>query len=105
MEIREFDEYVVNSYSAPNSSLVARIVLLSAGVGVGWINFKSENSSIAANKKHVNGGLIINFPYSRFGEIVDILRHEKPLFVALNTDTGNGAIQTSREPIGEEELG
>lgn len=104
MEIREFDEYIINYYSSPDASLVARINLLSGGIGVGWINFRDEHASTPVNKIHVNGGLIINFPDTKFGDIVDILRHEEPLFVVLHTNTGNGAIRTSREPIGEEDL-
>ena len=104
MEIREFDEYKINYYSALRSSLVARVTLLMGGRGVGWINFVSESAPTPQNQVHVNGGLIINFSESKFSDIVDILRHEDPLFVVLNTDSGGGAIQTDREPIGEEEL-
>ena len=103
MEIREFDEYHISYYAMRNSSLVARIVLLSGGVGVGWINFISESVSLPANHQHVNRGLILNFPESKFGDIVDILRYEEPLYVSLNVDNGVGALQTDREPIGEEE--
>lgn len=104
MEIREFDEYKVNYYSALRATLVARIILLAGGRGIGWINFISESASMPQNHVHVNGGLIVNFPESKFSDIVDILRHEDPLFVVLNTDSGAGAIQTDREPIGEEEI-
>ena len=34
-------------------------------------------------------------------DIIDMLRNEKPLYIQLNTDSWNGVLNTSAEPIGE----
>jgi len=61
-----------------------------------------EGESIPANIA-VAGYPRLYFPASKFEEIMNILRHEDPLYLTLVTSNGIGTISTSNEPIGEEE--
>ena len=46
----------------------------------------------------------IHWPISRFNDLVNILREEKPLYIFLNLTTNFGSINTDDfEPVGEEE--
>ena len=45
----------------------------------------------------------LHFPASKFEEIMNILRHEEPLYISLVSSNGIGTISTSIEPIGEDE--
>jgi hypothetical protein len=51
----------------------------------------------------VSGHPRLYFPSDKFEEIVNVLRHEEPLFISLVPSNGIGTISTSNEPIGEEE--
>ena len=45
----------------------------------------------------------LHYHLNKFNDIINILRYEKPLFVHFETDNFSGGIQTSMEPVGEEE--
>ena len=61
-----------------------------------------EGYNIPGNLE-VGGRPKLHFPTSKFVEIMDILRHEEPLFITVVPSNGIGTISTSNEPIGEEE--
>jgi hypothetical protein len=70
--------------------------------GVGSVFFIKEGEDIPVNTV-VGGNPRINFPTSSFDEVLDLFRHEKPLYISINPSNGIGTISTSTEPIGEEE--
>ena len=53
--------------------------------------------------ENVENSIIIHYPISRFDDIINILRYEKPLFIYINDGNWNGGITTAHEPIGEQE--
>ena len=61
-----------------------------------------EGVNIPANVES-SGKPKLHFPSSKFEEIMNILRHEEPLYINLVPSNGIGTISTSNEPIGEEE--
>ena len=69
---------------------------------VGRIVFFKDGAPIPPNADV--GGPSIHFPLSRFAQIMDTLRHEKPLYLFLGVDNAIGSIGTADfEPVGEEE--
>ena len=98
----EFDAYRLYYHSAPQYSWQSRAYLYKSGAYVGSLFFMKEGVNIPANIE-VGGKPRLYFPSSKFEEIMNVLRHEKPLYITLVASNGIGTISTSNEPIGEEE--
>ena len=98
----EFDAYRLYYHSAPQYQWQSRLYLYNNGAYTGSIFFMKEGVAIPANVE-VGGRPRLYFPASLYDEIMDILRHEKPLYIGLVPANGIGTISTSSEPIGEEE--
>jgi len=98
---KDFDAYMVWYYSGhPYEALV---YCYKAGAYVGRIVFFKDGSAIPPNANYASGPSI-HYPLSRFGNVIDILRYEKPLYLFLNLDNLIGILGTNeQEPAGEEE--
>ena len=69
---------------------------------VGRIVFFKEGSAIPPNASYPEPS--IHYPLSRFNDVINILREEKPLYLLLNLTNMIGTLATSDiEPVGEEE--
>lgn len=98
----EFDAYRLYYHSAPQYQWQSRLYLYKSGAYVGSIFFMKEGVDIPANRD-LGGRPRLYFPATEYEEIMNVLRHEEPLYVSLNPANGIGTISTSSEPIGEEE--
>ena len=96
----DFDSYKYWYYSGhPYEAL---IYCYKATAYVGRIVFYKDGAAIPANANL--SGPSIHYPLSRFADVIDTLRMEKPLYLFLNLDNGIGMLATSDfEPVGEEE--
>lgn len=99
---RKFNSYRLYYHSAPQYNWQSRLYLYNDGVFIGSIFFMKEGQNIPANIE-IAGKPRLYFPSGKYGEIMDMLRHESPLYFTLVTSNGIGTISTSDEPIGEEE--
>jgi hypothetical protein len=100
--IKEFTTYRIYYQSHPQRSEQSRLTLLNGGAYVGHIVFLKDGVNLPANYE-TYGNPVLHFPASKFDEIMNVLRHEEPLYIALDPSNGMGTICTSNEPIGEEE--
>jgi hypothetical protein len=94
-----FDSYVVNHLSG--ATFEANIRCLSAGSAIADLKFIKDGVALPANAS--GPPATVHFPISRFNEVIDTLRYEKPLqfkFAQLIGQVGTGA---ASEPVGEEE--
>ncbi|MEU4765896.1 hypothetical protein AB0H12_21820 [Actinosynnema sp. NPDC023794] len=101
---KPFDSYSI-VHSSNNSQYEADIACFITGtVGlIGRILFFKDGTPPPPNVLLAYGPEI-HFPLSRFPEVVDTLRQEKPLYLWLDTDSLVGAVGTTdKEPAGEEE--
>lgn len=98
----EFNSYRLYYHSTPRYSWQSRLYLYKDGTYIGSVFFMKDGESIPANIE-IGGHPRLYFPASKFEEIMNVLRHEKPLYLTLVTSNGIGTISTSNEPIGEEE--
>jgi hypothetical protein len=98
----EFKTYRLYYQPAPQYWWTSRIYLYNNGQIVGSLFFVKDGVSIPANSDPY-GYPRLHFKEDKFEEIINILRHEEPLYITLNTSNGIGTISTSMEPIGEEE--
>lgn len=98
----EFDAYRLYYHSAPQYRWQSRLYLYKKGSYVGSIYFMKDGVDIPANVE-ISGKPKLHFHTSKFEEIMNVLRHEEPLYITLVPSNGIGTISTSNEPIGEEE--
>ena len=90
------------SYSS-NTNYEAKIYCYKDNQTVGYIHFLKDGDTIPENSV-VGAYMHIYYSISRFNDIANILRYEKPLKIAVNTSTKYGSIYTgSIEEVGEEE--
>ena len=99
---KEFDTYRLYYHSAPQYQWQSRLYLYNDGSYEGSIFFMKDGVDIPANTD-IGGKPRLYFPTSKFEEIMNVLRHEKPLYISLVLSNGIGTISTSNEPVGEEE--
>ncbi len=101
--VKRFDSYRVFIYSQ-FETIDAIIQFTSQGKGVGQITFKTEGAVLGTNNVNQEGFIHLYYPISKFNDIVNTLRYEKPLAINLQTDNGIGSIFTLEyEPEGEQE--
>jgi hypothetical protein len=101
MKITKIDTYET-IYSA--NTFYPRIELKSGGKTIGQLIFESNGSSLPLD---TTSGEEVNLYYHRddFGNVIDLLRHEKPMYLWFNgSGTGfENGIKSTPEPVGERE--
>jgi hypothetical protein len=100
-----FDSYQAFYYSGP-SSFLAVIQVYASGVFNGRIGFYPDAGPVVPNGEIMPTGVkvpAVNYPISRLGDVMNMLRLEKPLYIFLDTGTGIGFLGTmQQEPVGEQ---
>lgn len=94
------DSYIVTHLSK-HPTVEATITCRGAGSNVGTLHFHKDGAALPTN---VPGPPpLVHFPASRFNDVINTLRYEKPL--QFNFTPGNliGTVGTGVEPVGEEE--
>lgn len=101
---KPFERYRIFYQSGPDS-LAARIDCLTATGGLaGIVSFHADGTQVPPNGTTVGNVIFLRFPLSRFADVVDIVRNERPLALRLDTDTRVGFLATTTdEPAGEGE--
>lgn len=101
-----FDSYRIRHDAGPLASqnYVAVIECLAGLAEVVNLIFMKEGITPPQNVKDVNGVVLLYFPVSRFNDILNTIRYEKPLRCVFNSDSFWGYLETnSSEPTGEQE--
>lgn len=105
---RQFDSYKV-WYYMPGFGYEALIYLYQGKKYAGRITFHKEGDPTPPPSLDAPFGTpepAINFPLSRFNDVITMLREEKPLYLFMNPDVpyNVGILATDDlEPVGEEE--
>lgn len=104
---KHFDKYLfiyVGGTSLQNGEAGAIIDCCTASAQVGRLTFFRDGTNLPANQVLGDGTLALYYQMSRYNDVILTLRYEKPLMVAVNTDTGFGYIGSAQaEPVGEQE--
>ena len=95
-----FTKYSI-SYNTHQLFEAVIVVYSDKGI-VGEISFV-KNSEVVPTPQILSQSIHIYYAISRFNDIINILREEKPLELMADTDAKFGAILSSSEPVGEEE--
>ena len=100
----EIDTYMIYHMNVENSYGQSAVVnCFKGGAFKGTLYFYREGASIPASQKTSSGYLYLRFHEARYPEVVETLRHEKPLHIGFNDSNQWGWVATSSEPVGEEE--
>jgi hypothetical protein len=103
---RRFDRYVLYYISGSSASVgvpqEAEIDLFDGSNRAGILYFHPDGSTLPANQDTVNG-IYAYYEARRFADVMETLREEMPLYVALDTDRGVAYVGSGKEPVGEEE--
>jgi hypothetical protein len=73
-----------------------------AGKRAGALYFFPDSVPLPTNQNTVNG-ICLYYRTSRFADVMDMLREEKPLYLFLDTSKNYGYVGTNSEPVGEQE--
>lgn len=95
--------YSVLFYGSPEGYQTnrAQIQLMdAAGKSVAWVRF-NDPGMIFENDAEENGIIRMHLPSTMFQNVLDVLRHEKPINVYFAQ--GRGFLGTGAEPVGEGE--
>ena len=105
----EIATYAVSVFSTGQADQLAAAVHLfdASGRTLGFLRFYADGVPLGANEFRADLGYpLASYPFPRLAAVVDVLRNEKPAYFTWYDYTPvrcYGVIETSREPIGEQE--
>ncbi|HKK88796.1 MAG TPA: hypothetical protein VJ917_08095 [Saprospiraceae bacterium] len=101
--IEEFSEYKVFLYDRPShgDDIDESIVIPYSEGDVYFIFYSSGEHQNETKGKAPNLKSYIYIRSERFPRFIDILRHEKPLYIAVDSEEHSAYITTELEPVGE----
>ncbi len=66
------------------------------------LNFYPDGKSLPANHYDKRNKLVyLRYPLSMYPNVIDLLRHEKPIYFSYSDNLKTGYVRTGKEPIGE----
>ena len=105
--MKEIKRYGMKIYGGPQGSgrgKRASIFLFDKdNRGIGTIDFWEEGIKLPADQLSESLGVQFSLYITRMDDVVDMLRNEKPVFIAWQESLKNAYIGTSTEPVGEGE--
>ena len=114
--VKKVDRYLINYVGGrtlqdggPAATIDCSTLVVRAGIPQlirsGSISFFADSRVTPANQYMAAEDTIqLYYEMSRFGDVVDILRYNKPLQIVVNTDTGYGYIGNAQaEATGQQE--
>ena len=96
--------YKVVFYGEKGTSIIGAFIhCYHNGSNVMSCVFYNDENNVPANSKGPR--VELRYPISKFGNVLDVLRNEKPLYFGFIESTKVGYIATHTEPVGEGEEG
>lgn len=96
--------YKVVLYGEKGTSVIGAFIhCYHSGKNVMSCVFYNTENNVPANSKGLR--VELKYPISKFGDVLDVLRNEKPLYFGFIESTKVGYIATYSEPVGEGEEG
>ncbi len=102
------DSYLVRHYGrksdANEANALTTIICYKQSDIVGYVHFYLEDNVPESTLQSQGTDLImVRLPISRANEVLDTIRQEKPVSIAVDTDKKVGWVASGAEPVGEEE--
>ncbi len=111
--VASISAYRVTTFGGPNGNGgVAAVITLTItsgrDIGSAYLRFYLDGSSMPANRRVGRPGdygldFDLSYRYGQLGDVMDVLRNEKPLNFVFDDGTLGGYVTTSNEPVGEGE--
>jgi hypothetical protein len=96
--VKNVDHYLMNyvgGTALQGKGAGATVDCYDANSRIGSLSFFGDTTQIPANQLLSDGTLSLYYEMSRFNDVINTLRFEKPLMLAVNTDTGFGYLGSS----------
>ena len=99
----EINEYRIFLYGKQSESMdrISHILCYYTNTLVARLSFYAGD--VPLNSFTRSSVIVLNYNIERLGDVIDILRHEKPLYAHYFDESRNGYLTTTKEPAGEEE--
>lgn len=66
------------------------------------VTFYPDNKALPENHYDAKSKLVyLRYPMSAYPNIIDLLRHEKPIYFSYSLNSKTGFVRTGKEPVGE----
>lgn len=104
IQIDAYRLYHLTFDNISTDGVVCRIDCYARTKYMGTLYFYKNKFSISGGSYVKNGKLGLKFRESQLANIIETLRQEKPLYIWYNDVAKIGGLDTSLEPVGEEEL-
>ena len=105
----DISTYLIFGYGGPDGNQgVDALISLGIPNAFASLRFFPEGATLPPNKKEIHAPtgrpmFYVSYRYAQFGNILDILRNEKPVKFFFNEINLGSYITTSDEPVGEGE--
>ena len=96
-------EYPVSSYATflVNGTHLTSIQFLEHGIDRGAIRFFPDDAQLGDAELDSEGRIYLNMRINRLSSVLDIIRHEKPLYL-FYVDGKNVGLRSGQETIGDD---
>ena len=101
---KEVDAYVVISRFGKFQGEQFEVRLRSGDDWLAFLNFRHEEAVPATNKRNGRNVPELHVPPEQYSGVIDMLRHEKPIWFTLYEEPLKGWLSTSAEPVGSDEV-
>jgi hypothetical protein len=97
----------IDTYQVMYSSnrFVPRIWLQGDGTGIGQLVFMENGSTLPPDYETPTGSYSLHYHLDDYPHLLDLLRNEAPVYLFYQGPSGENAIKTTTEMVGEEEGG
>lgn len=104
-ETFEIKNYRYYSFSSRDSGTKAVTICTGDGGKTTYVHFQEGVGDLPESRKLDENRFIVYYRHSDMPNIIDMLRHEKPIyFIHVPEGTNNTRLSTGPEPVGEGEL-
>lgn len=99
---KEVDAYVVIAHFGKLQGEQFEVRLRAGDDWLAFLNFRHEEAPSAANAHNGRNIPELHVSPEQYAGVIDILRHESPIWFTLYEEPLNGWLSTSAEPVGAE---
>ena len=101
---KEVDSYVVISRFGKFQGEQFEVRLRSGNDWLAFLNFRHEEAVSAINQRNGRDIPELHVPPEQYAGVIDMLRHESPIWFTLYEEPLKGWLSTSVEPVGSDEF-
>lgn len=101
---KEVDAYEIISRFGKFQGEQFEVRLRSGDECLAYLNFRHEDATAVSNKRNGRAIPELHVPPEQYAGVIDMLRHENPIWFTLYEEPLKGWLSTSAEPVGVEDM-